>query len=186
MKNPAEKWRDFSKSDSIFQVKEYLTEAVVLEKEALDELDLKITLYSQSLGKVRAKAKSARKMTSKLAGHLEPLNLVKIRLVQKNGFQIADALKFGRLNSDKLQLLNLVNGMVPDQEPDQELWLLVKNSAARPADILRHLGFDPAFANCAVCGRSKPEYFNLAESLYWCDLCHSRSGAEGKFVKTRP
>ena len=46
----------------------------------MGEADLLVTLYTREFGKVRAIARGARRSTSKLVGHLEPLTQVKLSL----------------------------------------------------------------------------------------------------------
>ena len=58
----------------------YRAEALTLKSAPLGEADLLVTLFSKEAGKLRATAKGARKSTSKLVGHLEPLTLTRISL----------------------------------------------------------------------------------------------------------
>ena len=85
-------WKSLFRSAKIRVMVEYFTEALVLDKEDSGDLDARIILYTEDLGKITAKAKSVKRITSKLNGHLEPLNFIQVRLVEKNGFQIVDAL----------------------------------------------------------------------------------------------
>ena len=58
----------------------YRTEALTLRRSTLGEADLLLTLYTKDRGKIRAVAKGARRSTSKLVGHLEPLTRVQLSL----------------------------------------------------------------------------------------------------------
>ena len=51
----------------------YKTEAIVLRHFAIGDADYLLTLYTPNRGKLRAVAKGARRVKSKLGGHLEPL-----------------------------------------------------------------------------------------------------------------
>ena len=51
----------------------YRAEAIVLKGMDLGEADRIVTLYTRYFGKLRAVAKGARRPTSRLAGHVEPL-----------------------------------------------------------------------------------------------------------------
>ena len=152
-------------------MREYFTESLVLDKEPSGESDTRVFLYTQIFGKVIAKATSSRKITSKLAGHLEPLNLVKVRLIEKNSLQIADALKFDSLETKYLGILKLINETAAEYNPDSQLWSLIKNKNCAHDQILKVSGFDPVFALCANCGRAKPDYFVFKESSYLCRIC---------------
>ncbi len=52
----------------------YKTPAIVLRQRKLGDADKIITLYSAEFGKIEAVAKGVRRVTSRLAGHVEPLN----------------------------------------------------------------------------------------------------------------
>ena len=60
----------------------YQCEALTLKKHPLGEADLLVTLYTPDRGKLLAMAKGARRSTSKLVGHLEPLTQVRLSLAQ--------------------------------------------------------------------------------------------------------
>jgi DNA repair protein RecO (recombination protein O) len=52
----------------------YQTPAIVLRQRKLGDADKVVTLYGANVGKVDVVAKGVRRTTSKLAGHVEPLN----------------------------------------------------------------------------------------------------------------
>src|SRR3972149_1127095 len=52
----------------------YKTPAIVLRQRKLGDADKIITLYSAEYGKLDAVAKGVRRITSRLAGHVEPLS----------------------------------------------------------------------------------------------------------------
>lgn len=157
---------------------EYFTEALVLDKEPVGEADLQVVLYTKELGRVTAKVVSARKITSKLAAHLEPLNFISVRLIQKGRFQIVDALTTDRLpgSSDTMAILGLVKELTGEEQPDFELWQALKNKAVKGESILGLLGFDHQFADCQNCGAQYPEHFLIRELEYRCAPCFVRSG----------
>lgn len=171
---------------------EYFTEALVLDTEDAGELDKSIYLYTKELGKVKAKAKSIRKITSKLAAHLQPLSFVKIRLVEKNGFQITDALTIGRikisqqapleipfLTGQALAVLQFIKEMTFELQPDKNLWLLIKkifqdlrdNKKISYQPLLKALGFASDFARCNVCASKFIPYFSKTEQVFLCRRC---------------
>lgn len=86
---------------------EHYIEAIVLDNEIVGELDGLITLYTKELGKVVAKAKSSRKMTSKLNGHFQPLNFINCRLIEKRGIQAVDALTFNISSARTEKFINV-------------------------------------------------------------------------------
>ncbi len=174
---------------------EHYTEAFVLDNKGNGELDAIITLYTRDFGKVIAKAKSARKMTSKLNGHLQPLNFVNCRLVEKEhlpagrqGFQIVDALSIDdynpvfKKNSEALKkFLNIarfINEMTFELHEDRRLWLAIKKIMNSDIDekiiylsLLKILGFDPEHATCAFCGDLPVGYFFKPDHNFLCAKC---------------
>ncbi|OGY63071.1 MAG: DNA repair protein RecO [Candidatus Harrisonbacteria bacterium RIFCSPHIGHO2_01_FULL_44_13] len=167
---------------------ECCTEAIVLDKEDLGEADARVFLFTKSLGKVVAKVKSAKKITSKLSSHLEPLNLITVRLVEKNGFQVVDVLSNRKLPQSELHILNMVNQLSAENQQDLELWSVLTGSIdLRPVDfqkqILSALGFDPKFASCQNCDRPRPDYFSLLDTSYLCQICALKSGVRQNCFK---
>ncbi len=150
-------------------MQEYFTEALVLDKEPNGDLDSRIIILTKNFGKLIAKAKSARRITSKLAGHLEPTNFIKVRLVEKNGLQIVDALKTSR---SKIPLADLyfLSQLLAEGEPEPAIWdLLFKKEFSWPK-ALKILGWDPDSASCASCP-AKAASFHLKTQEFFCQKC---------------
>jgi len=126
---------------------EYYTEALVLDKEPVGEADSRVFLYTRDLGRIAATAVSARKITSKLSSHLEPLNFVKVRMIHKNRFQIVDALKTESLpkNPNNVAIAHLIKDLTGDEQSDPQLWELLREKQFSGEEILSALGFDISF-----------------------------------------
>ena len=160
-------------------MKEYFTEAIVLDEENVGELDKLVFLYTEELGQVRAKAKSVRRITSKFAGHLQPLNFVKVRLVEKNGLQIVDVITSDRApkTGTNLGLLKFVKDMTFEFQKDRKIWLLLKKFLKNPSQnfsykpFLETLGFSPQFARCAICQNTNVVCFSKTEQIFFCKRC---------------
>ncbi len=183
---------------------EIITESIVLDKEDLGEFDSRVFLYTKDLGKISAKATSSRKITSKLAAHIEPANYIIARLVSKRdffdgrGFQLVDAL-MANSNADLrpegfdlpevLKILGFMKQAAPEGVCDSDLWGFLKKILSEPAgvklkDAVSFLGFDPEFASCEICGRSKPDYFYAKSSFFVCGPCSLLSNeTKGQFVR---
>lgn len=153
-------------------MQEYLSEAVVLGIYPNGDMDARISLFTKKFGKLVAKAKSVKKINSKLAGHLQPGNLVRVRLVEKNGLQAADALKSSRLNIKPMDLYFL-NNLLPEAEPDLELWQAITGGLWSWREILRIFGWDPREASCRLC-RKPPAYFHIGDQEFLCSNCASK------------
>lgn len=157
---------------------EHYTKAVVLDKEDYGDLDSRVVLYSADLGRINAKVKSSRKITSKLAGHLEPGKFVRARIIELGGFQVVDALSDGSLIASPKTMANLrlIKDMTVERDPDPELWRMIEDGRLEVGGILSLLGFAPQFASCRTCDSGQPTHFLLKELEYSCHPCLLKSG----------
>ena len=161
-------------------MQEYTLTAVVLEKAPLKEQDVVCVLYTKEFGRIRATAHGGRRITSKLAAHLEPLTVSHVRLVggavADNGglrFSIADALTIRKLDAVFFPILRLVAQMTPWQEVDLDLWQELMNEGPIPSGrrLLSIFGFDTQNARCEFCGRPEVAYFVFDGFFYTCADC---------------
>ena len=158
--------------DSGKPVLEQVTQAIVLDKEFTTDAHVRVHLFTKDSGKILAKAVSARKITSKLGAHLEPLSVSTVRFVQKNHLpMLIDALRFDKLPLASLMNARIVRELAPEWEPDEELWALLSEKVPpAPQALLAVLGYDPTFAACEWCGGS-PDYFSFRTQLFLCTSC---------------
>lgn len=157
-------------------MQEFVSEAIVLDKEPLGEADSRVTLYTEARGKIIAKATASRNIASRLAGHLEPGSVAFVRVVGDGSGQIADAYAAGTLarGAETMRLLRFLGGFLMEGETDSALWDYLntgKDGALEGRRLLAVLGFDPTEAVCANCGREKPEYFDSREARFVCARC---------------
>jgi len=155
---------------------EFVTKAVVLDVFDQGEADLCVILYTQERGKIVAKAKSARKINSRLVAHLQPLTLTKVRLVNKKGYQVVDALqerKTLRVGEETkyLSLGKLIEALTNEEDPDPDLWNLLESGEIASQKVLTVLGFDVQHATCGHCQSQKPKHFLIKEMYYVCEGC---------------
>lgn len=158
---------------------EHYTKSLVLHREPKGEVDEVFTLYTRDLGKIHAKAKSIRRITSKLSGHLTPGSFNKIRIIENNGsgFQVIDALSDGTFKHDELhKFLDFLDKMTPEREPDDELWCYIESiidlgelRGMEYRRLLEIMGFGPKFAKCVNCGRKEIDYFMPSDVIFLCD-----------------
>ena len=155
-------------------MQEYVSRAIVLDKATRHDADARYALFTERYGKVIVKAKSSRKIVSKLAGHLEPGTLAAVRIIEQHGTQIVDALGAARLATPIARLASL-NRLLPEWQPDRELWqeLLQGFSWARTLAIL---GWDPEGALCASCNLpNRPaRHFFVPRQEFFCVSCAAR------------
>ncbi len=124
----------------------YRCEAITLSYTPLGEADLLVTMYTRDQGKVRAVAKGARRSTSKLLGHLEPLTVVRMSMVHGRSMDIiakAEVLQsFAALKEDLtgiaegLYLAELVDVFGAEGSANPSLFQLI-------VDTLRAVEADP-------------------------------------------
>ncbi len=170
---------------------EYFTEALVLDKQDLGEADGLVHLYTEELGRLSAKARSIKKITSKSSAHLEPVHFVKVRFILgKNGsFQVIDSLSFEKGLKKKikncpeklakfLRISNFIKEMSPELQSDQNLWQAIKNIFHSDIEersayglILKELGLDPQYAVCNICGADNINFFYKTDQSFFCDKC---------------
>lgn len=159
-------------------MREYLTEALILDKTVSNETDLIVDLYTKELGRIKAKVTSGQKIVSKLSPHLEPLTFSLVRLTEKNGFTVADALTQNKIKpfSQALRLLASVRELVFFEEIDPKLWFWLKKSLNAKSPIifsqfLKILGYDPKLAKCQKCHSKFIKYFLATDQIFLCQRC---------------
>jgi recombinational DNA repair protein (RecF pathway) len=162
---------------------EYLTEAIILDKRPDKNLDAIFTIFSRDLGKVYGKAISSRKITSKLASHLEPGTFGKIRLARKSvgeNFRIVEALgESKRSDPETIRFLMFLDRMAPACAKDEVLFMFarefIQNSSISEKmayrGLLKIIGLDPDEATCSCCGRKKIAYFSSQDIMFLCRQC---------------
>jgi recombinational DNA repair protein (RecF pathway) len=153
-------------------MREYLSDAIILDREPNGDVDCRFSIFTKKYGKLIAKAKSVRKITSKLSGHLMPGNVIAARIVEKNGLQLVDALKKSRIAVNPRDLY-LLGGLLADSEPDLNLWNSIYGSFDWKK-ILKILGWDPAGAACGACGKGNPAVFDAESQDFFCGGCSSK------------
>ncbi|MGB9848112.1 MAG: DNA repair protein RecO [Patescibacteria group bacterium] len=115
---------------------EYHTLAIVLKKEALNEADANVILYTKELGKLEIIAKGIKKTISKFGGHLEPLNLIEATIIAVNNKHLTSVLtvdNFSLIREDYLKLENalkmigIFNEAIVSSEKDEFIWEILLN-----------------------------------------------------------
>lgn len=156
---------------------EYSTEAIVLDREEAGESDAYVTFYAKELGRIRARATSLRKVTSKLSAHLRPGDLSHIRLVSKYGdgkmYRIADALRIRRLSTSS-DFLSFIKDLTVESENEAPLWDMLTKEKEDKSRVLRVLGWDPEHAPCSYCSQKPVYYFSGTNQMFSCYGCGFR------------
>ena len=154
-----------------------VTDALVLKKEPIGDYDALYTLFTCDEGKIAARATSVRKITSRLAAHLEPGLLSRVRLVAKNGartggtrFHVADALQERRLFAD-FSFLELVDGMTLLSHADPALWNFLQSGNHEKKKMLVLCGFGEE-QTCASCSLPAAKLY-YPDQAFLCADCSS-------------
>ena len=155
--------------------RQYHSEALTLRKMPLGESDLIVTFYTRDSGKLRAVAKGARKNSSRLVGHLEPLTQVSLSLARgRNLDMVTQAQVMSNFPPLKdhleaitkgLYLAELVDGFGSEDQANPALYNLALdtlNAVAKNPDsdlplryfefrLLAVSGLMPELYNCVEC-----------------------------------
>jgi len=166
---------------------EFYTEALVLDIEDAGAANSFIHLYTQKLGRIKAKAVGIKKITSKLAGHFQPLNFVNARIVDGGNFILADGLSIsGDIRhrtadfiSSALKAASLIKKATPECETDLVAWHFIKeifisgdaNKAGNIKMLLKALGFEPQTEKCEFCRINHASFFSFVDANFICEKC---------------
>jgi len=167
-------------------VTEHFTWGIVLKKELVGECDLMYSIFTWDIGKIKARATSARKILSRLAGHLEPGTFATIRIVRKNEsgqFRMAEALCEHKTKSMQvINIFTLANDLIPLEQPDIKMFSFLKTLIIRGVDskassyatLLKLVGFDPLTAKCGICASKAIAYFSPQDIIFLCVSCQAK------------
>lgn len=110
-------------------------EGIILKRSNFGEADRMLTVLTKNLGKISVIARGVRKITSRRAGNVELLNLVKIGLFKGKGYTLTEAQSiktFPRIKSNlavstsAFHILELVNKLLPENDPNPRAYDLIK------------------------------------------------------------
>ena len=179
------------------------TVAITLKSRKWGEADRIVTLYARQLGKIRAVARGARRLKSRMGAALEPLTICELNLFEKSGDSLyrvsqVDLIEpFMRFREDltlmaaAARMANVVGAVTPDGDPDPELFdtleqglrsLVTSDDPALTAllfqiRLLGLTGFRPQTDHCAACSRSREIHepqFSPASGGLVCATCAAR------------
>lgn len=153
----------------------YKTPAIILRQRRLGDADKIITLYSANYGKIDAVAKGVRRIKSRLAGHVEPLNHGSYMLARGRNLDIvtqAETIEpFVALREDldrlsrALYVAELVDRFTEERAENFALYRLLLDALRQLSEsdevdlVLRSfemsmlvlMGYGPELGQCVVC-----------------------------------
>lgn len=183
----------------------YSSRAIVVKRTAFKEYDTKVFLYTEDFGKLELVAKGAKKTASKIAGHIEPFNLVRIMAVRGKQYDyLGSAINESAFLDIKNNLaksavagrsMKLFDELVKPNLSDKDLFDFLndflsvldrKNSydysltySAFVLKLLQILGYEPNFNLCPICKKNtedfKSFFYNQKCELV-CDSCFVSTG----------
>jgi len=134
-------------------------EGIILKRTNFGEADRMLTILTKHLGKISVIARGVRKITSRRAGNVELLNLVKIGLFKGKGYTLTEAESietFPRLKSNlatstaAFHILELSNKLLPEDDPNFHSYDLIVETLRRLEQNPRQLllrAFEIKFLN---------------------------------------
>lgn len=106
-------------------------EAIILKRSNFGEADRVLTVLTKNLGKISVIARGVRKITSRRAGNVELLNIVKIGLFKGKGYTLTEAQSiktFPRIKSNlavstsAFHILEVINKLLPENDPNPAVY----------------------------------------------------------------
>jgi DNA repair protein RecO (recombination protein O) len=179
------------------------TNGIILKRKKIGEADKLLVIYTSDLGKISALACGIEKISSRRAGHLEPLMLSLLELTKgkKNNYLIKEAKVSNNFKSTRSDLYKtslacyaseLVDKTTFFEEKNhlifnllkKTLSLLEKSDKSELIKIIRSfeihlvnlLGFRPELNQCLSCKNkitAKQVYFCFVEGGIYCSKCYS-------------
>ncbi len=109
---------------------------IILKRKNLGEADRILTVFTQNEGKIYLKAKGVRKITSKRASHIEPLNKVTFSSYKKGAMPVLTEVicieSFSRIKQNlslvalSYHICELIDGLCPEGQESPEIFNLVE------------------------------------------------------------
>ena len=179
----------------------YTIKALILKRTDFREADSKVILYSPQTGRLELVARGAKKQGSKIAAHIEPINICKVMVVKGKTFDYVGSAKIENSFLNIKQDLNnmyyagLVVGIflklvVDREESDAVINFAIISQFLQHLDtvsgynpklaknafilkILDNLGYKPELYNCAVCGAKLSPKNNFFDLHRGGIICHN-------------
>jgi DNA repair protein RecO (recombination protein O) len=172
------------------------SQALILKRDDWRESDSRVVLYTKNFGKIVLVARGVKKMKSKLAGHIEPFNLVDMMILKGKSLDyLGSAItrhSYFNLKNDlnalyfSGQAISLFNNLVKEGLPDEELFyfltswleLLDEKSNTVLSKEEGELLYNYFAIRLMTLLGYKPE-------LYHCTLCHQKVKEENNSLNLR-
>lgn len=115
----------------------YTVQGIILKRKNVGEADRLLTVFTREHGKMQIKAKGVRKIASKRASHIEPLNKTSLTIYKGAGMPIlteASAIEhFNDIKKDlekvgfAYHICELIDGLCPENQESAAIFTLVED-----------------------------------------------------------
>lgn len=157
-------------------------QGIILKREDYREVDCRILVYSLEKGLLDLVVRGAKKMTSKLAAHIEPISLVEIMVIKGKGKDYAGSVAsqncFRNIKEEYEKIaisgavLRLVSEVIKVHEIDEDIFYLLLDflNSLNSLDLklenseivvsfftlklMASLGYQPVLESCLACGEN--------------------------------
>lgn len=125
-------------------MRHYKTEGIIIKRRNSGEIDRRLTLFTENLGKIQVRAVGVRKIVSRRSPHVELLNLSMFTLYQGRKYPIVtEAHTISNFSSIKEDLTKvgfayhiceLIDGLCPDNQENRAVYMLLKRTLEQLAN----------------------------------------------------
>lgn len=112
-------------------------QAIILKRQNVGEADRILTVFTKETGKLRIRAKGVRKITSKRASHIEPLNKTALTIYKGAGMPVlTEAIAtetFAEVKTDlqkvglAYHICELIDGLCPENQENSAIFTLLED-----------------------------------------------------------
>ncbi|HEX8965805.1 MAG TPA: DNA repair protein RecO [Patescibacteria group bacterium] len=113
----------------------FKTTGIVIKRKNVGEADRILTIYTKDQGKLQVKAKGVRKITSKRASHIEPLNIAVMTLYKGEGMHVLTEVESINSHSSiknnlsrvamAYHICELIDSLCPENQEQPEIYDLL-------------------------------------------------------------
>jgi len=187
----------------------YKAEGIVLRTRAWGEADRIVTMLSPLRGKLKLMAKGARRPRNRLAAGTQLFSYMEILAAAGSGLdslsqcEIKDSFRDLRDDLEKMTygayIAELVDELVPEQEPDEALFALVlqlfyllrqRNPrivvVIAALKLLNRAGYRPRVGSCVQCGGAGTGDHSFFSAALGGMLCPKCAAADTAAIRTAP
>ncbi len=114
----------------------FTVQGIILKRKNIGEADRILTVFTREMGKMQVKAKGVRKVASKRASHIEPLNKTTLTVYKGSGMPLlTEAVAIKQFNEIKTDLhkvglayhiCELVDGLCPENQENEAIFALLE------------------------------------------------------------